>query len=236
VTAPAGASASADAPADDALTSPREARRLKRIELSREQILDTAEHIFAERGYHEAGLKDVAEMCEFSVGSIYSFFESKDDLYKQVLMRHSIAVESIQKLAPESLPADERLVKLAQIQIEHAKRFPEWSTLTAEISQAGRRRGAVRPDVWNEYHDEVTRFLVGVIRKGQQDGTLRHGSPTALANLYQAINMAFILVSALSKDSAVAGEWDSDFSSYLEFVHDTFSTTPHVPGRDFDNE
>ncbi len=52
--------------------SPRELRKQQRIALSREQILDTAEELFAEYGYHETGLKDLAARCEFSVGSIYA--------------------------------------------------------------------------------------------------------------------------------------------------------------------
>lgn len=214
-------------PGESTAQSPREARRLLRVGLSREQILDTAERIFAEHGYHEAGLKEVAAECEFSVGSIYSFFENKDDLYKQVLMRRSLAVEAIQQLAPESMPADKRLVELARIQIEHAKQYPDWATLTSEISRTGRQKGAVKPIVWTEYLDEVMRFLVTVIKKGQREGTLRQGSPTALATLYNAVNMAFVLVSTLSQDATTPdNEWSADIQGYLDFVQDTFSTAP----------
>ncbi|WP_245866029.1 TetR/AcrR family transcriptional regulator [Rhodococcoides kyotonense] len=209
--------------ATDAPQSPREARRLQRIELSREQILDTAEELFAENGYYETGLKDVAARCEFSVGSIYSFFENKDSLYEQVLMRRSIGLEAIHKLVPDSVPADERLVTLAEIQIRNAQEHPAWGALTAELSRIARSRGTVVPEPWHHYGERVFVFLVGVFEKGHEEGTLRPGSPQALASLYHAVLSSFILVSSLSPKST-GEDWPEDTEEFLNFVRDTFSS------------
>ncbi len=207
----------------EAPQSPREARRLQRIEMSREQILDTAEELFAENGYYETGLKDVAARCEFSVGSIYTFFENKDSLYEQVLMRRSIGLEAIHKLVPDSVPADERLVTLADIQIRHAQEHPAWGALTAELSRIARSRGSVVPEPWHHYGERVFGFLVGVFEKGHEEGTLRPGSPHALASLYHAVVSSFILVSSLSPKSAEE-DWPADTEEFLNFVRDTFSS------------
>ncbi len=48
---------------------------------------DAAEEIFGRKGYHETTLKEVAEQAEFSVGSVYSFFENKEDLFRQIFLR-----------------------------------------------------------------------------------------------------------------------------------------------------
>src|SRR5690349_16610902 len=157
--------------------SPREARRLQRIELSREQILDTAEELFATHGYYDTGLKDVAAKCEFSVGSIYTFFESKDVLYEQVLMRRSIGVDALQILAPDSMPADERLVRVAEVLINHSVEHPAWGALTAEVTRIARSPGTAIPEVWSHHAQRLQKFLVDVVRQGQEDGTLRPGSP-----------------------------------------------------------
>src|SRR5687768_18032577 len=73
--------------AKTAATSRREQRRLLHQDLSRTQLLDAAEEVFGLKGYHDATLKEVAELAEFSVGSVYSFFESKDDLFWQIFIR-----------------------------------------------------------------------------------------------------------------------------------------------------
>src|SRR3954449_9805277 len=70
-----------------AQVSRREQRRRQHHELSRAQLLDAAEEVFGRKGFHETTLKEVAELAEFSVGSVYSFFESKDDLFRQIFVR-----------------------------------------------------------------------------------------------------------------------------------------------------
>jgi AcrR family transcriptional regulator len=53
----------------------REARRLAQQSVGRAQLLDAAEFVFGRKGFHETTLKEVADLAEFSVGSVYSFFE-----------------------------------------------------------------------------------------------------------------------------------------------------------------
>ena len=202
--------------------SPREARRLQRIELSREQILDTAEELFATHGYYDTGLKDVAAKCEFSVGSIYTFFESKDVLYEQVLMRRSIGVDALQILAPESMPADDRLVKIAEVLINHSVEHPAWGALTAEVTRIARSPGTSIPEVWGHHAVRLHKFLVDVVKKGQADGTLRHGSPRSLARLYWAVVTSFIVVSAMG--TMYGTDQPDDPEEFLMFLRDTFST------------
>jgi AcrR family transcriptional regulator len=70
-----------------AAASRREQRRLQHQDLSRAQLLDAAEEVFGAKGFHETTLKEVAELAEFSVGSVYSFFQNKDDLFLNVFLR-----------------------------------------------------------------------------------------------------------------------------------------------------
>src|ERR671913_1127102 len=67
--------------------SRREERRLLQQDVSRNQLLDAAEEVFGRKGFHETTLKEVAELAEFSVGSVYSFFQNKDDLFLNVFIR-----------------------------------------------------------------------------------------------------------------------------------------------------
>ena len=73
--------------APDDVTSRREQRRLRHQSLSRSQLLDAAEEVFGKKGFHETTLKEIAELAEFSVGSVYSFFQNKDDLFQQIFVR-----------------------------------------------------------------------------------------------------------------------------------------------------
>ena len=65
------------------MTDPKPARRLRREEqreLTRAQILDAAERIFA-RGFRGASIEAIAEEAGYSHGAIYSNFKGKEDLF-----------------------------------------------------------------------------------------------------------------------------------------------------------
>src|SRR6478736_5642090 len=67
--------------------SRREQRRQQHQALSRLQLLDAAEDVFGRKGFYDTTLKEIADLAEFSVGSVYSFFENKDDLFLSVFLR-----------------------------------------------------------------------------------------------------------------------------------------------------
>lgn len=47
----------------------------------RADILRAAESLFAEKGFHGATMADLATRAEFSVGTLYKFFGSKEEVY-----------------------------------------------------------------------------------------------------------------------------------------------------------
>lgn len=74
------------------MTQPKEA--------TRERILEAAETIFADKGYHEALVDEVAGATSLSKGGIYFHFASKEGLFFAVLDR--LADRLIAKVARES--------------------------------------------------------------------------------------------------------------------------------------
>ncbi|HEV2173872.1 MAG TPA: helix-turn-helix domain-containing protein [Nitrospira sp.] len=62
----------------------KERRRNGRKELSRQDILDAAEHVFGLKGYHEASLQEIAERAEFSTSALYRFFDNKEALFLSI--------------------------------------------------------------------------------------------------------------------------------------------------------
>ena len=52
----------------------------------RQEILDAALELFSEKGFHNVSMNEVAQKAEFAVGTLYKFFENKEDLYKALVM------------------------------------------------------------------------------------------------------------------------------------------------------
>jgi AcrR family transcriptional regulator len=61
-----------------------EARSLGR-EARREQILQAAREVFAERGYHQATVSEMVKRCGVAQGTFYLYFKSKREVFEALL-------------------------------------------------------------------------------------------------------------------------------------------------------
>jgi AcrR family transcriptional regulator len=53
----------------------------------REEIVVAARRVFAQRGYNQATLEEIAERAEFAKGTLYNYFQSKDELFQHIMER-----------------------------------------------------------------------------------------------------------------------------------------------------
>src|SRR5580704_891978 len=60
-------------------------RRDEARALFRNAILEAAEAVFAERGFHRARIQDVAARARIGVGTVYNHFDEKEDLLRALL-------------------------------------------------------------------------------------------------------------------------------------------------------
>ncbi len=61
-------------------------------EQRRDEILDAAKQVFAERGYHATTMGDVAAAATTSYGSVYWYFDSKESLFQALTEREEQAL------------------------------------------------------------------------------------------------------------------------------------------------
>jgi AcrR family transcriptional regulator len=62
-------------------------RKEREKERRREEILDAAQRVFVEKGLTTATVDDIAIAAELSKGTLYLYFESKEDIYIALMMR-----------------------------------------------------------------------------------------------------------------------------------------------------
>ncbi len=174
-------------------TNPKEERRLLHQQLSRTQLLDAAEEIFGQKGFHETTLKEIADRADFSVGSVYSFFENKEDLYINIWLRRGSeflpAFEESLAGATDGLNAVARIVSF---EVSFLRARPSFSDLylRSTASLVPTSNEATSEEV-AQNADRVLEMQAEVIRKGQADGSIRLGDPSALSRLLSAMVQAF---------------------------------------------
>jgi len=169
--------------------SRREERRIRQQDVSRSQLLDAAEEVFGRKGFHETTLKEVAELAEFSVGSVYSFFENKDDLFRQIFLRRGeewmAGAEAV--FGSEADPGAQ-LHDLVEFEIGFFRRYPHFGRLYLRYSSATLPLDVreIDPTVGARY-DEAMRLQADLFRRGQKAGQLCAGDPEVLSRLLSGI-------------------------------------------------
>jgi AcrR family transcriptional regulator len=69
----------------------------KRGEATRARLLEAAEHVFADAGYHEASIVRITERAGIGLGTFYLYFDSKQSIFEALVLdlnrrvRHSMA-------------------------------------------------------------------------------------------------------------------------------------------------
>jgi AcrR family transcriptional regulator len=171
----------------------REMRRQLSQDVSRSQLLDAAEEVFGRKGFHETTLKEVAELAEFSVGSVYSFFDSKDDLFRQIFVRRGeeFLPGMHEILGREGDPVDQ-LHRLVDFEVGFFRQHPRFGRLYLRYSSATMLSADREIDLaMQDRYEEAMALQSGLFARGQAAGVLRDGDPGVLARLFSGLIAAF---------------------------------------------
>lgn len=77
-------------------------RKEKEKQIRRNDIIDAAEEVFFSKGYDVATMDDVAQKAEFSKRTVYVYFNSKEQLYFEIMVRgYKILIEMIEAALAE---------------------------------------------------------------------------------------------------------------------------------------
>ena len=96
-----------------------EERRKRERENRKNAILKAARKLFFEKGFKPVTVESIARKAELSKGSIYLYYNSKEEIYTQILLNDIDKFhKSISDLLQNPSSASESLVKLANIYVD----------------------------------------------------------------------------------------------------------------------
>jgi AcrR family transcriptional regulator len=152
-----------------------------------QQILDAALAVFGERGLAAARLEDIAKRAGLSKGTIYLYFDNKEDLFREVVRQTLVRLfESGERhLSTSRLNATETLRQFIR-EYWSFIRSPEFAPLFRLI------HGELYhfPELVRFYAAEVItparRLLTGMIRRGVESGEFRVVDPEVAARMLTA--------------------------------------------------
>jgi AcrR family transcriptional regulator len=100
---------------------PPSGRRAREIERTRQDIVQAAARVFAQRGYHAATMQVIAREAGFTAASLYTYFSSKDAIYAALVDDLAGAMMGVFDMPePAGLTFRQRLELLLQRQLSLA--------------------------------------------------------------------------------------------------------------------
>ena len=197
--------------------SRRSQRRLQHLDLSRTQLLDAAEEVFGAKGYYATTLKEVADLAEFSVGSVYSFFDNKGDLFAHVFLRRGAEiVEAMRSAVAHGGSPVEQLHRLVDAEVGFFRAHPHFARLFLRSSNLVLPRPGEDDldDPQQQSFVDAMGLHAEVFRRGQGAGELGPGEPEVLGRLLGGMITAFLAI-----DLAPDGPGTDDPAAPLATLH-----------------
>ena len=150
----------------------------------RPDIMRAAERLFTSKRYHEVTTDEIAQAARVGKGTIYRYFDDKDDLFFQVAMSgFDELCELLHRRVPGHAPFEEQLLRACgEISAFFAGRRQLFRMMQAEDGRMQWSKKKAR-DRWMERRKKLVAAVAEVIDKGVQEGAIRSDVPSeALAS------------------------------------------------------
>lgn len=171
--------------------------RKEQKEEKRKAILMTALNLFVSQGYHDTKISDIAGAVPMSVGLLFHYFESKEDLLIELVNMGAAGTKSAD--CPQEVPADAFLLGFLRELFSYAKKQPwvfEMFILMGQARRAGMpeaaRNIALKVDTVSHTAD--------LIKRGQKDGIFHEGDAKSMSACFWASVQGIMEEMAMNKD------------------------------------
>ncbi|WP_310605475.1 TetR/AcrR family transcriptional regulator [Anaerosporobacter sp.] len=170
--------------------------RSEQKEQRRQLIIAKALELFVTKGFRETKINDIAKAANMSTGLLFHYFESKEQLYEELVR---IGIEGTK--APSKLEYDNPYSYFANfltMLFEYSKAQPWVMQMFVLMFQA--RRGEGVPEHIRELSMQTDQIeqSIALIKQGQVEGRFREGNPEALAYAFWGSVQGIMELSAVT--------------------------------------
>ena len=168
---------------------------------SRRKIMKAAKDVFSRHGYGETNIREISKKAGMSVGGIYLYFKSKEELYKNLINegRREIAAMT-ETTIEQSRSATEALSNFLKLHLDYAVKHREFILL--HIREHGFAFGLAGK---RQFFQKQRRLIESVIDEGIRSSEFRKCNVRETANIIHGALRGVILSMALD-DIAVRPE------------------------------
>lgn len=135
----------------------------------RQKVLEVAMEEFAANGYNAASINEVARKSNISIGAMYSYFASKEDLFLSIVHHAYALMDSILgEVVASSKDIFDCVERMVAASRSFAQEYPLLNQIYLDITTQGLSPMSVR--LSRELEDITPRILSAMIKKAKSEG------------------------------------------------------------------
>lgn len=150
-------------------------RKEREFNMRRLEILEKAEKIFSAKGFHDVTMAEIAGASGFSTGSLYQFFEGKENLYTTMISEKLDVMYGRARNAAHNAPVViDKIVALVDSHLQFAEDNPEFCRLfvRGESAALSDTMTNLRQKLIDDYFNHIA-FIEDLLRDAMESGLLR---------------------------------------------------------------
>jgi TetR/AcrR family fatty acid metabolism transcriptional regulator len=206
---------------DDSQTGPLSRR--ERLKQEREErILEAAAAVFADKGFHQATIRDVAVLADVADGTIYNYFDSKFDLLFGIMAR----VAELERLPAELVEALNHDVRGFFVQAfdDRLGRIEKGREMLQAVLPEVFVNADLREQFYEQYVLRISRLLEGYLQAQVEMGRLRPVNVPLTVRLVQGMFVG-LLVLRIFGDEPLQSGWEEVPEALATMVLDGLSAS-----------
>ncbi len=182
---------------------------------TRERLLEAAKKVFAEKGYHAAGVSDIIETAGVARGTFYLYFKSKRDVFTALVEYIIQKIDSLITALPMDTP-EQILPHLKETLLKIYRFFDSDRDLAALIIREATSLDAQSWESLNEAVALLSDWIASYIERGQRLGVLCRVNPKILSFTFLGALRELLL------QYAITGFLDSEIEEMTEALLEVF--------------
>ncbi len=158
------------------------------IKLKTEQILNAAAELFSRKGYHNTKMKDIADMAEVGKGTLYEYYRSKDELFKELVKVGARRYQQLteQQLNKEGITLWDKLQAILEHQVDYV-----WDNKSFAFLLLGRESYIITESELYQFlyqtGEEIFKAMETVFQEAVDSRKIAPGNATVYAKIFYGI-------------------------------------------------
>ncbi|WP_340012921.1 TetR/AcrR family transcriptional regulator [Paenibacillus sp. FSL K6-1318] len=201
--------------------SPRNIEKdLQQREIKINHILDSALEIIALKGIGSVSINHIAAAAGMSIGNMYHYFKSKDEIISEILRRGQTSYgEHVSQLAEQSGDALNKLLLLSESWLALENNWAYTILIhTARLSETSSEE--IRREVTERFTNNLGP-VANIMEQGQKEGLIVSGVPLELAYYFVSLIQGLTLQKMPGTEVPIRAQARSIVSLFAVSLHNS---------------